>query len=118
METNDERRRTEPPLPPTPEFAEARRSAPEDMRVGYPPWCTPTDEGTEKTVEFMNAMTPEVAQKYMGQWIAVANGEIVAHGENPEQVCEEGSRAGKGIILVEYIYAKPEEVPWFYVPKQ
>ena len=90
----------------------------DDRRAGYPPQCIPTDEGTEKTVEFMNAMTPEVAQKYMGQWITVASGEIVAHGEDPEQVCEEARVASKGGFLVEYIYAKPEEVPWLYVPKQ
>ena len=91
----------------------------DDQRAGCPPQCTPTDEGTEKTVEFMNAMTLEVAQKYMGQWIAVANGEIVAHGEEPRQVYQEARNAGKGTtILVDYIYAKPEEVPWLYVPKQ
>ena len=79
--------------------------------------CTQVDEGIEKTMEFMNSMAPEVAQKYMGQWIAVASGEVVAHGENPRKVCQEGRKAGKGSILVEYIYAKPEEVPWHYVPK-
>ena len=118
MESNDERRRTLPPLPPVPGLAEARYIAPEDMRVGYPPQCTQIDEGAKKTMEFMEAMTPEVAQKYMGQWIGVADGEIVAHGEDPEQVCEEGHKASKGSLLVEYIYAKPEEVPWLYVPKQ
>ena len=91
---------------------------PEDMRAGYPPHCRPTDEGTEKTVEFMNAMTPEVAHKYRGEWIAVASGEIVAHDEDPRQVCQKARKAGKGAIFVDYIYAKPEEVPWLYVPKQ
>ena len=86
------------------------------MRVGYPPQCTQIDEGAKKTMEFMNAMTPEVAQKYMGQWIAMASGKIVAHGEDPEQVCEEARKAGKGAIFVDYIYAKPEEVPWLGIP--
>ena len=42
--------------------------------------------------------------------------EIVAHGKNPNLVCEAGRRAGKGDILVEYIYATPEEVPWLGIP--
>ena len=111
MADRDDDRRAGPPLPPTPEFAEARYIAPEDMRVGYPPQCTQIDEGAKKNVEFMNAMTPEVAKKYMGQWIAVASGEIVAHGKNPELVCQEARRASRGGFLVEYIYASPEEVP-------
>ena len=118
MADRNDDRRAGPPLPPAPEFAGDRYIAPEDMRVGYPPQCTQIDEGAKKNVEFMNAMTPEVAKKYMGQWIAVASGEIVAHGEDPEQVCEEARRASRGGFLVEYIYAKPEEVPWLYVPKQ
>ena len=84
---------------------------PEDMRAGYPPHCRPVDEGTEKNLAFIEAMTPEVAHKYRGEWIAVASGEIVAHGKNPRLVCQEGRKAGKGAIFVDYIYAGPEEVP-------
>ena len=54
----------------------------------------------------------------MGEWIGVANGELVAHGEDPRQVCQEGRKAGKGALHVRYIYARPEEVPWLYDPKQ
>ena len=118
MESNDERRRTLPPLPPAPGLAEARYIAPEDMRVGYPPQCTQIDEGARKDMEFLNAMTPKEAEKYMGQWIAVAGGGIVAHGEDPRQVCKAGWKAGKGCPHMRYIYAKPEEVPWLYVPEQ
>ena len=116
MADRNDDRRAGPPLPPTPEFAKARYIAPEDMRVGYPPQCTRIDKGAKKTLDFMNSMTPQVAQKYMGQWIAVASGEIVAHGEDPGQVFQEGRRADKGSVLVEYIYAKPEEVPWLGIP--
>ena len=91
--------------------------APEDMRVGYPPQCTQIDENAKKGLEFLNAMTSKEAEKYMGEWIAVAGGGIVAHGEDPEQVCEEGRKAGRGALHMRYIYAKPEEVPWLYVPK-
>lgn len=106
-----------PPLPPIPELAEARYIPSEEMRVGHPPQCTQIDEGAKKDLAFLSAMTPEEAQKYMGEWIAVVDGEVVAHGEDPEQVCQEGRKAGKRGPLMEYIYAKPEEVPWFYVPK-
>ena len=97
--------------------------APEDMRVGYPPQCTGIDEGAVKNLAFLNAMKPEEAQKYMGEWIAVADGEIVAHGKDPGQVCDAAREAGKGAPHMRYIYAKPEEVPWFgipslYVPEQ
>ena len=106
-----------PRLPPVPGHAEARYMAPEDMRVGYPPQCTQIDESAKKDLEFLDAMTPEEAQKYMGQWIAVVNGKVVAHGKDPGQVFQEGRKAGKRGPLMEYIYAKPEEVPWLYVPK-
>ena len=106
-----------PPLPPIPELAGARYIPSEEMRVGYPPQCTQIDEGAKKDMEFLNAMTPKEAEKYMGEWIAVAGGGIVAHGEDPAQVCQEGRKAGKGGPYMRYIYAKPEEVPWFYVPK-
>ena len=118
MESNDERRRTLPPLPPVPGLAEARYIAPEDMRVGHPPQCTQIDEGAKRDMEFLNAMTPKEAEKYMGEWIAVAGGGIVAHGKDPEQVCEAGWKAGKGCPHMRYIYARPEEVPWLYVPEQ
>ena len=107
-----------PSLPPVPGLAEARYIAPEDMRVGYPPSCTQIDENAKKGLEFLNAMTPKEAEKYMGEWIAVAGGGIVAHGEDPRQVCKEGRKAGKGALHMRYIYAKPEEVPWLYVPKE
>ena len=110
-------RRAGPPLPPVPGLGEAVYIAPEDMRVGHPPQCTQIDEGAKKDLAFLNAMTPKEAEKYMGEWIAVVDGAIVAHGEDPEQVCQEGRKAGKRGPYMRYIYARPEEVPWFYVPK-
>ena len=88
-----------------------------EMRVGYPPTCTQIDESAKEDLAFLNAMTPKEAEKYMGEWIAVVNGKIVAHGEDPRQVCQEGRKAGKRGPYMRYIYAKPEEVPWLYVPK-
>ena len=96
---------------PVPGPAEARSIPDEDVRVGHTAQYRQADEGVRKTMEFMNSMTPEEAQKYAGQWIAVAGGEVVAHGEYPRRVCQEGRKAGRGAILVEYI-AGPEDAPW------
>ena len=92
--------------------------SPEDVRVGNPPQCTGIDEDAVKNLAFLNAMTPKEAEKYMGEWIAVACGEIVAHGRDPGRVCDAAREAGKGAPHMRYIYAKPEEVPWLYVPEQ
>ena len=78
----------------------------------------PIDENTRLNIEFLETMPDEEAEKYMGEWIAVAGGKIVAHGKDPEQVHEKGWGAGKGVPHMEYIYASPEEVPWLYVQKQ
>ncbi len=96
---------------------EALGAPDEDTRAGYRPPRIRIDKGAKKNLDFLNAMTPKEAEKYMGQWIAVYDGEIVAHCEGPHQVCQEGRKAGKGSIYIRYIYAKPEEVPWLYVPK-
>ena len=66
--------------------------------------------------KFFNSMTSEDVRRYAGQWIAVASGEIVAHGEDPGRVLDEGRRAGKGHPYMRYMYAGPEEVPFFYRP--
>ena len=95
----------------------ARDAPDEDARAGYSPPRIRIDKGAKKNLDFLNAMTPKEAEKYMGEWIAVAGGGIVAHGEDPHQVCQEGRKAGKGTIHIRYIYARPEEVPWLYVPE-
>lgn len=66
--------------------------------------------------EFMKAMTSEDIKLYAGQWLAIASGEIVAHGKDPGLVLDEGRKAGKGQPFMEYIYAGPEEVPFYYYP--
>ena len=118
MADRNDDRHAGPPLPPMPEFAEARYIAPEDMRSGHTQPRTQLDDGPEKDLAFLNSMAPEVAEKYAGQWIALVDGKVVAHGEDPRQVCQEGQKASKGEgPLMEYIYARPEEVPWLYVPR-
>ena len=118
MANRNDDRHAGPPLPTAPEFAEARYIAPEDMRSGHTPPRTQPDDGPEKDLAFLNSMAPEVAQKYAGEWIAVVDGKVAAHGKNPELVCQEARKADKGEgPLMEYIYARPEEVPWLYAPR-
>ena len=78
----------------------------------------PIDENTKLNIEFLEAMPDEEAEKYRGEWIAVAGGRIVAHGKDPEMVHEKGCDANRGVPHMEYIYASPEEVPWLYIPKE
>ncbi len=67
-----------------------------------------------KDVKFLATMPEEEYKRYGGQWVAVADGEIVAHGKDPERVHKEGSEAGKGVPLMDYIYADHTEVPPAY----
>lgn len=80
--------------------------------------CTATliDENTRLTKEFLETTPGKEFEKYRGEWIAVASGNVVAHGKDPNQVHAEGRNAGRGSPLMEYIYARPEDVPWFYIP--
>ena len=67
-----------------------------------------------KDIEFLANMSEEEYKRYGGQWLAVANGEIVAHGKDPERVHKEGCEAGKGEPFMDYIYADYTEVPFAY----
>ena len=64
-----------------------------------------------KDIKFLATMPEEEYKKYGGQWVAVANGEIVAHGKDPRRVHQDGGRAGKGEPFMDYIYAGYAEVP-------
>ena len=67
--------------------------------------------------EFVGAKFDKEVERYAGQWLAIASGEIVAHGKDPERVHDEGCKAGKGHPYMEYICAGPEEVPLpYYLP--
>ena len=67
-----------------------------------------------KDIEFLSNMPEEEYKKYRGEWLAVANGEIVAHGKDPERVHQAGCEAGKGVPFMEYVYADYTEVPFAY----
>lgn len=70
--------------------------------------------GIKECREFFESMSDEEVERYAGQWLAVAHGELVAHGEDPRRVHEEGWKAGKGEPYMRYMYRGPEEVPFLY----
>ena len=67
------------------------------------------DNDVEKCLGYFDSMTDEEVRRYAGQWLAVVSGELVAHGENPGCVHEEGWKAGKGKAYMRYIYRRLEE---------
>ena len=67
------------------------------------------DNDVEACLEYFDSMTDEEVRRYAGQWLAVASGELVAHGEDPGRVHEEGWKAGKGEPYMRYIYRSLEE---------
>ena len=73
-----------------------------------------TGNSPEDFREFLKSFSSQDALQYAGEWIAVACGEIVAHGKDPRRVHTEGCKAGKGGPFMHYIYASPEEVPFCY----
>ena len=95
----------------------ARNGRQQRARARYHVFQQPIDENTKLNIEFLEAMPDEEAEKYRGEWIAVAGGRIVAHGKDPETVHEKGCDANRGVPHMEYIYASPE-VPWLYIPKE
>ena len=76
----------------------------DDLIVGDP----------DKDVEFLANMSDEEYNKYRGEWVAVVDAKIVAHGKDPGRVYDEGYRVGKGVPLMEYVYADHTEVPFAY----
>ena len=100
------------------ECGDARSPPTPNSNGGHRYTSRPIDENARLNFEFLETAPAEEFEKYMGEWIAVAAGKIVAHGKDPEQVHEEGWNAGKGVPHMEYIYASPEEVPWLYVPPE
>ena len=73
------------------------------------------DHDVVRNQEFLRSMPISEYEKYRGEWLAVAGGGIVAHGKDPRRVHKEGCNAGKGEPFMQYVYARPEEVPFSYV---
>ena len=77
---------------------------PEDMIVGDP----------HKDMELLAKMSVEEYDKYRGEWVAIVDAKIVAHGKDPERVHDEGYRIGKGVPYMDYVYKDHTEVPFAY----
>lgn len=90
-----------------PPYGVVRRDVPEGPGVR-------AADDVVKNLEFLRSLPIKEFEKYRGEWLAVAGGGIVAHGKNAERVLEEGWKAGKGEVFMEYVYASPEEVPFSY----
>ncbi len=65
--------------------------------------CVIYDPGMGKNNDFLKAMTAEDAEKYNGEWIGVADGVVIAHGEDYMQVYEETCKADKGTPLMHHV---------------
>lgn len=110
---SDDYSRSPVPLPPPTSVPGGAHGAPnEGARAGYRSPYSKFDVAAMRDLAFLNAMTPKAAERYMGEWIAVADGEIVAHGEDPTKVCHEGRKACKGAPRMRYICAESEAAPW------
>ena len=77
---------------------------PEDMIVGDP----------YKDMRVLANMPIEEYNKYRGEWVAIVDAKIVAHGKDPRRVNQEGRRIGKGIPHMDYVYKDWTEVPFAY----
>lgn len=73
------------------------------------------EDTTVKDVKFLDTLRAERADPYRGEWVAIYDGRIVAHGKDPGQVAGEAHRAGVGSPLMEYFFADPSEVPFEYM---
>ena len=79
---------------------------PEDMIVGDP----------YKDMRVLANMPIEEYDKYRGEWVAIVDAKIVAHGKDPGRVHDEGYRIGKGSPFMDYVYKDHTEVPFALRP--
>ena len=73
-----------------------------------------SDENTLKDLRFLRGMSAEQAKPYLGEWVAINDGKIVAHGKDPEQVVGEAWKSGVRSPLMKRFYSDPSEVPYLY----
>ena len=66
-----------------------------------------------KDMEVLGNMPIEEYNKYRGEWVAIVDAKIVAHGKDPRRVNREGYRIGKGLPFMDYVY-RDTEVPFAY----
>ena len=75
--------------------------------------CVIYDPDVAKNDVFLRTVDVKELEKYMGEWIAIAGGGIVAHGKDPKRVHEEAYDAGKGEPLMHYIATESEGMPFY-----
>ncbi len=75
--------------------------------------CVIYDPDIEKNEGYLRSMTAEDAERYKGQWIAIADGGVVAHGTDPLSVCGEGHKADKGAPLMYFVQEHRDLIPFF-----
>ena len=63
-------------------------------------------------MELLSKMSVEEYDKYRGEWVAIVDAKIVAHGKDPRRVVQEGRRIGKGVPFMDYVYKDHTEVPF------
>lgn len=69
---------------------------------------------TVKDLEFLQSLTTEQIDPYRGEWVAINDGKIVAHGKYAEKVIEEAWRSGVKSPLIEHFFNDPSEVPYLF----
>ena len=79
--------------------------------------CVIYDPDIERNEMYLKSMTVEDVEKYKGQWIAIADGGVVAHGTDPLRVCGDGNKAGKGDPLMHFVQVNRGFIP-FFIPKK
>ena len=70
---------------------------------------------TAKDLQFLRSLTTEQIDPYRGEWVAINDGKIVAHGKKAEQVIDEAWKAGVKSPLIEHFFNDPSEVPYLYM---
>ena len=72
------------------------------------------EDTTLKDLEFLRSLTAEQIRPYRGEWVAINDGKIVAHGKDGGKVIDEAWRSGVKSPLMERFCGDPSEVPYLY----
>ena len=70
---------------------------------------------TKKDMEFLDSLTGERADPYRGEWVAIYDGRVVAHGKDPGRVAGAAHKAGVTSPLMEYFFGDHDDVPYYYM---
>ena len=73
------------------------------------------DDTTAKDIRFLDSLRADGTEPYRGEWVAIYDGRVVAHGKDPELVAGAACKAGVRSPLMEYFFGDPSEVPYHYM---